>query len=274
MEELILGIVGFGNMGSAIYERIKEFGVFKVSDKDISKISQLARENIADRLKDLADQCDIIILAVKPQDFEGVLNEIKGQVKGKLIISIAAGITTAYIEKFLGQVRVIRVMPNMPAKIGEGISCLCKGSFASAADLEFSERLFKELGKTLILEENMMDAATAISGSGPGLFYDSISGKPSGEWIAYANEYFTPGLIKAARSLGFSDEQAELLSATTSKGSLSLMDVTGLSPQQLCGQVTSKGGTTEAGLEVLHKGGSLQEAVKAAYRRAAELSRS
>jgi len=273
MEDVIVGIIGFGNMGSAIHERVKDFGVLKVFDKEVSKISGLGRENIADSTKDLADKSDMIILAVKPQDFEGVLNEIKGVVKGKLIISIAAGIPTAYIEKVLGDARVIRVMPNMPAKIGQGMSCLCKGAFAGKGDLEFTQRMFRELGETLIIEEAMMAAATAISGSGPGFFYDLISDKPSNEWSKYAKNFFIPELKKAACALGFSDEQAHLLSATTSHGSLSLLEITGLSPQVLCSQVVSKGGTTEAGLEVLHKGGSLEEAVLAAYKRAAELSR-
>jgi len=118
----------------------------------------------------------------------------------------------------------------------------------------------------------MMDAATAISGSGPGYFYDFIKGK-SKEEIKFLKEGFITSLIEVAHSIGFSMVEAELLTVTTTHGSMELLSKTKLSAEQLRNQVASKGGTTEAALEVLHMGGSLEEAVKAALNRAYELTK-
>lgn len=268
-----IGIIGFGNMGSAIAEQIKPKYQIWTFDKDKNKTKNLLDINIADNAVDILNKVDIVILAVKPQDFDAILNEIKDYIREKLVISIAAGITTGYIGKFLGKVRVIRVMPNMPARIGKGMSCICKGKFADKEDLNFVKDLFNNLGKTLILDEDMMDAATAISGSGPGYLYDWSEGKDTEEIKKYIKNIFTPSLTSAAQDIGFTPEQAKILAETTSEGSIVFLEKTKLSPCELKRQITSKGGTTEAALEVLHKGGSLADAVKAAVRRARELSK-
>ncbi len=266
-----IGIIGFGNMGSAIAERLKAKYQIFVFDKDANKIKNISGLEICEEIKDLIERVDTIILAVKPQDFGNLLNEIKDSVKGKLIISIAAGITTQYMENRLGEVKAIRVMPNMPAKIGKGMTCLCRGEFTTDDDLNFSQKLFDKLGKTLILNEDMMDAATAVSGSGPGFYFDIIESR-QGRREKILQEFIF-SLTEAAKSIGFSPEEATLLSSTTGNASEMLIEQTKLSPVELKKQITSKGGTTEAGLEVLHKGGSLKEAVKAALKRAKELSK-
>jgi pyrroline-5-carboxylate reductase len=264
-----IGIIGFGNMGSAIAERLKaEYAVF-VFDKDNAKLKDAQGLTVCASLSLVVEKSEAIILAVKPQDFDGLLSEIKSATKGQLFISIAAGITTAYLEKILIQARVVRVMPNLPAKIGMGMSCLCKGKFASEEDLNLSKTLFDKLGKTLIIEEKMMDAATAVSGSGPGYFFDFVQGKKIDE----GSSVFTVLLTSAAQGVGFSKEESFLLSSTTVAGSVALLAAAKISPAELVKQVASKGGTTEAGLEILHKGGSLPEAVEAARIRAEELSK-
>jgi len=264
-----IGIIGCGNMGRAIYERLKDDYTVSVFDKDASKLSNV---NIADSTIDLLNKSVVVILAVKPQDFENLLNEIKSNIKDKLVISIAAGITTGYIEKFLGDVKIIRVMPNMPAKIGKGMSCLCKGQNAKEQDLNFAKELFDKLGKTLIFNEDMMDAATAISGSGPGYLYDMIENKSKDD-IEKSVGKFISSLAEAAKSIGFSPQQAKLLAKTTVDGSVAVFQSGNVAASELKKQITSKGGTTEAGLKVLHSGGSLKEAVKAALNRGKELSR-
>jgi pyrroline-5-carboxylate reductase len=217
---------------------------------------------------------DVIILAVKPQDFDRVLSDMKDNVKGKLVISIAAGIKTSYIERVLGGARVIRTMPNLAARVGRGMTCLCRGSRATHEDMEFSKGLFGFLGTAEILDsENMMDAATAVSGSGPGFFFDQVAGKPKDEIILFAQKEFIPNLLIAAQHVGFSPEQAKILADTTTSGSIAFLQQTGLSPEQAEKQVASKGGTTEAGLNALHEGGSLVDAVKAALNRSKELSK-
>ncbi len=266
-----IGIIGCGNMGRAIFERLKDEYSLLVFDKDIAKTKDLPGVNVSKSITDLLNKSEAIILAIKPQDFESLLKEIKNNLKDRLVISIAAGITMEYIQKILGNVKVIRVMPNMPAKIGKGMSCLCKGQFASE-ELGFAKSLFDELGETLILKEDMMDAATAISGSGPGYLYDWAEGKDLKEIKNYAAT-FAKTLTASAESIGFSMLQAEILAKITTEGSIAYLEKTKLSPSEAKKQVVSKGGTTEAALEVLHNGGSLEEAVKAALKRAKELSR-
>ncbi|MDD5617575.1 MAG: pyrroline-5-carboxylate reductase [Candidatus Omnitrophica bacterium] len=276
-----IGIIGFGNMGSSLAQRIKakDTKVF-VFDKEKTKIAKLdgidfARDNI-----DLVKKSDTVILAVKPQDIESVLSEIKRKIKGKLIISIAAGIETGYIENYfqeLGPMRVIRAMPNMPAKIGSGITCLSKGKFANDKDLDFAKYLFSNVGETLVMGEDRMDAATAISGSGPGYLYDLLEFQQVDLNNEYELEKFKEGfmllLAGAAVNIGFSPTYAMAMAKATTNGSIALLIESKQSPSELKRQVTSKGGTTEAALEVLHRGESLENAVKAALERAKELSK-
>ncbi len=152
-EKKSIGIIGFGNMGAALTGRLRERYSLFVFDKDRKKTKTVKAVNRAKNLKDLLANSEIVILAVKPQDFPALFREIKAYLKDKLVISIAAGISTRFIEKSLAKARVVRVMPNMPAKIGKGISCLAKGRFAKKADLVLAEKIFKGLGLTLILEE-------------------------------------------------------------------------------------------------------------------------
>lgn len=270
-----IGIIGFGNMGSSIAQQIRLDYRTLVFDRDKNKTKDNPRIQLADSLSDLLKQAQVIILAVKPQDFRAVLTQIKDRTREKLIISIAAGITTRYIEKYLGQIRVIRVMPNLASKIAQGMNCLSKGRFASSADLNFSIKLFKRLGITLVIGEKKMDAATAVSGSGPAYFYDFLDAQS----LDYRNipkpkiQDFTLSFKDAAKAVGFSSKEAGLLVDTTIKGALALLKATDAAPQELKKRVASKGGTSEAALEVLHRGGSLKEAVKAAYSRAKTLSK-
>ena len=191
----------------------------------------------------------------------------------ELIISIAAGITTRYVEDYFGVVRVVRVMPNMPAKIGSGMSCLSKGKFASEEDFDLAEELFSYMGEILAIKEEMINAATAISGSGPGYLYYLIEGKSLSEAKKYAHNVFMPLLKEAAMKIGFDPDEAHLLAQATTEGSMAILKSSGLSAEQLKLQVASKGGTTEAGLLVLHKEGTIEEAAMAALKRAEELSK-
>ena len=269
-----IGIIGYGNMGSAIAKQLKNNYDILVFDKDRAKIDGLREIITVGSIAELADKSGIIILAVKPQDFEGILSEIGDAGKNKLFISIAAGISTAYIEKKLGQARVIRAMPNMPARIGEGMSCLAQGKFASLDDLDMAENLFDYLGETLVIEESMMNQATAVSGSGPAYVCNFLeSGNLDPKNIpAEKKNTFLGDFQKAAQDAGFTAEDAKFLVNTTFNGTISFLRRENLSPSELRKQVTSKAGTTEAALEILSRGGSLSEAVKRAAERAGELS--
>ena len=261
-----IGIIGYGNMGAAIGERVKVAYPVSVFEKDKSKFSGITGVAFADTITQLVAQSDVVILAVKPQDFETVLNEMRCPLSDKLVISIAAGITTSYIEKKLSGVKVVRVMPNLPAKIGKGMICLCKGRSACDDDLRVAMRIFKYLGTSLLVNEEEMDAVTAISGSGPGyLYYYMEQGKDR----AF---HFATALTSAAVAIGFSESVAKILAQVTREGSIAYLKEMKLSPEEAKKQVASKGGTTQAGLDVLANGGSLLDAVEAAKRRAKELS--
>lgn len=273
-----IGVIGLGNMGSVIAGKLTEipaeYSVFAY-DKDKEKASEAGSIKIAKDIFSLVMSVDTIILAVKPQDIDHLLRELKSCIGNKMVISIAAGISTKHIERFLTNARVIRSMPNIAAKIGESVTCLCKGSFAQESDLEFAREIFYCLGTVLNINENMMDAATAISGSGPGyIFYfienSAIDPKNIPE---HSKHDMMKRLEKAAQALGFENEDASFLAANTVNASIGLLRETGMKPGELRIQVASKGGTTEAGLEILRRGGSWEEAALSALKRAGELAR-
>ncbi len=270
-----IGIIGYGNMGQAIAHRLNEYQVF-VFDKDKSKLTGAGHIHTVASLEEvLANDTEVLVLAVKPQDFSEIIEQIKHKVKEHLVISVAAGITTEYIENKLGKARVVRVMPNLPAKIGKAMSCLCAGKFVDEPGLHLAEKIFKQLGQTMIIKENLMSAATAISGSGPAYvcrFIENNGNELTG--ISRGKEeIFLEEFLKAAESCGFNKKQAELLVISTYQGTVEFLRQSGISAAELRMQVTSKAGTTEAALNVLSSGGSLLKAVKAAALRAEELSK-
>lgn len=269
-----IGIIGYGNMGSSIANRIGSLFEVVVFDKDAKKVKDTRGVKISSNIKELIKDSEVIILAVKPQVFPEVLAEIKQALSAdKLFISIAAGISTNYIEKALGAVRVIRAMPNIGLKIGAGMICISKGSFANNQDFDFAEQFFNKMGETIKIEEKMMNQATAVSGSGPGFFYYFLEKEKIKDSNIPDNLkiWFKDNLAKAAREIGFNVQYAMILANGTVTGSCALLKESGLPPIELRKQVTSKGGTTEAGLKKLDRGASLEEAVKAALVKAEEL---
>lgn len=268
-----IGIIGFGNMGAAIAQRIKNNYRVSVFDKDKEKTKNLIGIKVTDSIAELVKCSDVLILAVKPQDLNEVLNELKGNITDRLIISIAAGKSTKFIEEKLGAVKVVRAMPNLPARIGRGVSCLCKGGFATDRDLFSARGLFKSLGKAFILNnDEMIDIATANYGSYPGYLY-YLNEDKSVKDIKNNRVLYTKELMVSSKQTGLPDLVAISASLATVDGSIAFLEKTHLSPREAKNQVASRGGTTEAGIEVLSKGGSLTDAVKAALRRAQELSK-
>lgn len=241
---------------------------FIIAEKDRLKAAFVKRvykvKNALDT-EELVSRSDVIIVAVKPQDIAGVLEEIKYALKARkkkkvLIISIAAGISTSYIEsKIPDGARVVRAMPNMPASIGEGITALCKGSFANATDLSIAKEIFALLGATVIIKkEELINAVTAVSGSGPAYLF-----------------YIVSAILGAAEGLGLDKETANMLVYHTLIGSMDLLSGHNFDAQTLISKVASKGGTTEAALEVFKErqlGQIIIDAIQAAYQRAKDLS--
>ncbi|MDD4981032.1 MAG: pyrroline-5-carboxylate reductase [Candidatus Omnitrophica bacterium] len=270
-----IGIIGFGNMGSAIGGGLKERYKVSVFDKDKNKTRNLTGIKLAKNIKDLVTRVDVVILAVKPQDFDSILSEIKDYVQDKLVISIAAGRTTSYIQKSLGDVRVVRVMPNIEIMIGRGIVFVCKGKFATKKDAHFVRSLFNYMGRTIVISEDKIDAATAISGSRLAYYCAEIEKKK----IDFHNipkkieHIFESELEKAAKSLGFNDMVARTMSIGTGPSCQIFFENKKITPGELREKITSKKGTTEAALKEFRKSGSWIKAVKAALKRARELSR-
>ena len=262
-KKLCIGIIGGGNMGAAIIGGIRKKYRVLVCEKD-DKRRAFLKKNFRLSVNDLrvvVENSNVLILAVKPQDFDAILQELKGFITNKhLVISIAAGMTTPYIEKRLGRgVRVIRTMPNLPAQIGKGVTALCKGNSAKASDALVAKKIFDRLGATLAVKEKDINAVTAVSGSGPAYIFN-----------------FVDCFIKAAQSLGLNEKDATSLVMQTMLGSMALLVGSYDSPRTLCEKVTSKGGTTEAALKVFHQARfeeTFTRALKAAKKRAKELSR-
>ncbi len=264
MTKLItIGIVGGGNMGEAFIKSVHAKYSVVVHEKDQERQEYL-RKTYKIRvlsLKDLLEASEVIILAVKPQDIEEVLSAIRPFVnKNKLIISIAAGITISYLEKSLPEkTRVIRAMPNMPAMIEEGITALCKGNSAKSTDLDLAVKILNHLGEVVSVSEDLIDAVTAVSGSGPAYVF-----------------LFMECLMKAAQSLGLNEKLSKQLVEATFKGSVDLLTMKNEDPAVLRAKVTSKGGTTQAAMDVFIEkkiDSIIQEALGAAKKRAGELSR-
>jgi len=207
----------------------------------------------------LVKKSNVIILAVKPQDVAAVCRDAVSSLRGKTVISVCAGITTKTLEALLGKISLVRVMPNMPAEISAGISAVALGKYAKSKDKRLAVSIFSCIGEVVEVKERLMDAVTAISGSGPAYFF-----------------YLVENLIYTAKELGISQSLAERLAIKTALGSAMLMDTSGESPQALRKRVTSKGGTTEAAFKVLKKrafGNILQQACYAAAKRSKQLQK-
>lgn len=258
-----VGIIGGGNMGSAIISRIRKNFKVVVCEQDEKRGAGL-KKKFKVTLKDLAGLVKtsaIILVAVKPQDIDSVLAQMKaaGAAK-KLVISIAAGIGISFMEERLGAgARVIRTMPNMPAMIGEGMTAIAQGKNAKKSDLTVAEHIFEAVGRTVIVNEGLIDAITAVSGSGPAYVF-----------------LFVECLMKAAQSLGLDPEISEVLVKQTLRGSVHLLEKQAEDAAALRAKVTSKGGTTQAAMDVFFAQNIetiFQQALTAARDRSRELAK-
>lgn len=262
-----IGIIGCGNMGRALLRGLLSKGYVDrrdifISDKDRRKIDFARlrfKVNVSSSNSKLVRKCNVIILAVKPQDLDAVARELPVPLKGKLLISICAGISTKKLEDCFGDVPVIRVMPNMPALICQGISAISLGRYAALKDRRVARSIFSCIGEVVLIKEKLMDAVTAISGSGPAYYF-----------------YLTQKLLETAKEFGIPEQIAWRLVVQTASGSAALLKQSEQSPQVLRKRVSSKGGTTEAAFKVFQKKGLpkiLTSAFKAAARRAKELEK-
>lgn len=179
---------------------------------------------------------DVIFIATKPNYVAHVLEEIKDELTPeKLVVSIAAGVSTKKIENILGHQRVIRVMPNTPALVKEGMSGVCKGAYATEDDAEFVMKLLSGIGKCIEVSEDQIDIVTAISGSGPAFFYQVIE-----------------DMARAGEKLGLDYEKSLMLATQTAFGSAKMIENRGeLTVQTLIDNVATKGGCTFVGIQTM-----------------------
>ena len=274
MENSKIAVIGAGSMGGAILSGLIAAGTAAdsitastattQSAKALSDkfgIKSFALDASASANSDAAKNADVLLIAVKPAKVLETLEEIKGSAKvGALVISVAAGVTTESMEQAIGsKASVIRAMPNTPSIVGHGVTGIAKGKSANDNQLALAKDLFETVGQVIVVDEEKINALSTISGSGPAYVF-----------------YFAEKLMTAAKKMGFSEKEANLMVRATFLGSATLLAASSDSPETLRAQVTSPNGTTmqatarfdEADLEKV-----FIEATEAALARAIELGK-
>ena len=263
---LKIGVVGAGNMGQAIVRGLVEksvypqnISIFDIDQKKLNTIKKEAHVKVAKSNRQCVSLSDVVILAVKPQLLKEVIEDISTVVeRDTLVISIAAGVSIGKIESFFKKpVSLIRVMPNMPALVGAGMSAFSLGKHATPKHRKIAEGVLSAIGEMVLVPEKMLDLVTAVSGSGPAYFF-----------------LLAEKMIEAAYEMGMKVDVAKKLVYQTAFGSGKVMMDSQEDPEILIERVASKGGTTEAALKVFQKQGFgkvILDAIKAADKRSKEL---
>nr|HID59507.1 pyrroline-5-carboxylate reductase [Desulfobacterales bacterium] len=275
-----IGFIGAGNMAEAMINGLLESGLTipsQISASDIrpDRLAIMSQNYAIETIENntqIFKRCDVVILAVKPQQMNHILEEIadlltNGLTTRKLVISIAAGVPIRKIEQYLYRnlddesaklLPIVRVMPNTPALVQAGMAGMSGNRYAGTDDLQTVHNILKAIGEVIEFEEKDLHAVTALSGSGPAYVY-----------------YFIESLLQGAKELGLKRSDALTLTLTTIKGAIKLLEEAREDARVLRNKVTSPGGTTEAALKVLEDrkvGSSIREALKAAANRSVELS--
>lgn len=264
-----IAFIGAGNMGEALIRGLLQAETVRpeqliATDVRADRLEVIQKAYRVKTLRDnreAATKAQILLLAVKPQVMEEILTGLRGVVaEDHLLLSVAAGISTSYIEAAFPQpTRVVRIMPNAPALLLAGATAIAPGPHATKEDLEIAWQIFQAVGRVVEVEEKVMDAVTGLSGSGPAYIFVVIE-----------------ALSDAGVKMGLSREVATLLAAQTVLGAARMVLETGEHPARLKDTVTSPGGTTIAGLQALEEGalrGTIMAAVEAATHRSQELGK-
>jgi pyrroline-5-carboxylate reductase len=254
-----IGFVGGGNMGEALIKGLLGASLVPASaihatDVRLERLKELDRLygiQVSSDNAELVRHADIVILAVKPQIMDAVLKEIAPAVtRKKLLISIAAGVSTAKIRAVLHKdARLIRVMPNTPALVLEGVTAIAKAEGLEPDDLDAASEIFRAVGRVVVLDETLLDAVTGLSGSGPA-------------YVAVVIESLADGGVR----MGLDRITAMTLATQTVLGAAKLLLETGLHPGALKDMVSSPGGTSIAGIAALEEGGIRTTFIKAVER--------
>jgi pyrroline-5-carboxylate reductase len=261
-------VLGAGKMGGILVQAFLHSGLFAANRIAATVAHDLRAQALSEKLslaigtdnRRAAKDADIVLLAVKPTQVVDLVRDISPVLApGALLISIAASVKTSAIEAAAGDSRaVIRAMPNTPAKLGAGITALCRGRFASETQLALAQKIFATVGRTVVVDEKHMDAVTGLSGSGPAFLYIILE-----------------ALAEAGVNVGLPREIATELAAQTAYGAARMVLETGSHPALLKDEVTTPAGCTVDGILELEEGGlrvTLIKAVKRATERARELA--
>lgn len=263
-----IGFIGAGNMATAIIggllaNRLKSSDEILVFDLDEAKLSAMAEKGIASASNgtELVEKADIIVLAVKPQNYDEVLSGIKAAVnENKIFVTIAAGISIEYVRKGIGKnCPAVRVMPNTPLLLGKGATAMCCSENISDEDFNEVYNMFAFSGEVAILPEEQMNAVIAVNGSGPAYVY-----------------LFAKSMVDYAVSVGIDRETALKLVCKTFEGSAEMLRSGNDTPEELIKKVCSKGGTTIEAMNVLYERNvpqAINDAMAACTKRAGELSK-
>jgi pyrroline-5-carboxylate reductase len=262
-------VIGAGNMGLTYAEGMSSSLLLgkkklRIYDTDPNKIETLREENnfnIYTSLEDCLPQADIVFLAVKPYHSAALFEEMKPLVRNEqLFISLMAGVSIDTIQEGLNVEKVIRTMPNLPAKVGKGVTSYTGAQSVSRIELLTARHLLDTTGTSIHVEtEKFIDASTGISGSGPAYVF-----------------YFMQSMLDAALKMGFSDYDSKILVSHTFEGAIELFNQSNLTPESWINKVASKGGTTQAAIDSMDDNNVqqlIQDAAYAAFDRAVELGK-
>ena len=269
MNTMKIAFIGGGAMGESMLSAVLDKGLSTPEEVRVSDIKEERRQHLKQKYgvtvtednRGAADKADIVVLAIKPQNLAEVTSNLSGQLKpSQLLLSIIAGAKINTLCQGLNHRPIVRVMPNTPAQIGEGISVWTATAEVTELQKQWASSILGTMGEEIYVDnEKYLDMATAISGSGPAYFF-----------------LFVESLIESAVKIGLSPDVAEKLVLQTMLGSGHLLQKSDKSPAELRRMVTSPGGTTAAALLQFEKGGFsdlVRQAVTAAYNRAKELGR-
>ncbi|CDF80043.1 pyrroline-5-carboxylate reductase [Formosa agariphila KMM 3901] len=262
-------VIGAGNMGLTYAEAMSKSKLLKKrnimildsSDEKIESLNKISHFDVFKDPKDCVPQADLIFLAVKPYHADELFGKMAPIVtKGQIVISLMAGVTIKHIQDALDLAKVVRTMPNLPAKVGKGLTSYTASEEVSRIELLTIENLLNTTGKSIqVKNENFIDASTGISGSGPAYVF-----------------YFMQSMMEAALQMGFSENVSKVLVSQTFTGAVDLFNQDDISPNRWMELVASKGGTTRAALDSMDDNNVnelIKEAAFAAFNRAIELGK-
>ncbi len=265
MQKKSVGFIGAGKMATALISCICNKNIAKSIiasnryEKNLANLKKRFSIKTTKNNKEVVRNSGIVFICVKPHDMDNVLNEIKNTVTNQLIVSIAAGTKIKDIENVLKKKRIIRVMPNINCLVGEMAACFSAGKYATKQDISYISEILNSAGLSFLVREDLLDAVTAISGSGPAFF-----------------AYFIQAMGKTGVEHGLPKFVSFKLAAQTALGTGKLLLNNNLPPDDLINMVASKGGTTEAGLKVLKENKTRNDLIKtleAAIKKSKELGK-